>query len=495
MKRQNINVRSLAEFSMESGDLRAAMMMLDRMQDGMHGHKMLQGGYPAGYKSEVSVSLDVEVDGVPLRVVGRIDGLNLGGEPPLIDEIKTTQRDPSMIGEMDFPVHWAQAEIYAHIVCVQHQLPRAIVRLSYYNLNGSCQMFEHEHTAKELREIFLGYARPYAEWLKALAEWQGISLPTQSALAFPFAQYREGQRDMAANAYVAIREKKNLLVQAPTGIGKTAGALFPAIKALGEGQTSRIFYLTARTTTRAVAEQTIERMRQEGLRIRSLTLTAKEKMCLYPGERCSPDLCERARGYFDKRRAAIMEALGIERLTRDAIEQLAERHEVCPFELSLDLSEISDVVIGDYNHAFDPRVKLKRFFLDKGDYCLLIDEAHNLIDRSREMLSSSIDQRMFSALRRDLGRLLGKRHPLYACLTELIDAFNALREQYDQPTMEQEPPISLTEPLKQFAADVAPMVEGGSPALVDAYFAALGYLRACEMFDGSYRTLIEPSEK
>ncbi len=494
MKRQSINVRSLAEFALESGDLSATMMMADRMQDGMQGHKMLQGGYPPGYKSEVWVTLDAEAEGVPLTVQGRIDGL-LMGDVPLIDEIKTTRRDPNRIFENEFPAHWAQAEIYAHMVCEKYGTASAQVRLTYFNLNGTCRQFTHDRSAEELRYAFEGYAAPYARWLKSVAEWQGVSLPSLADLKFPFEEYRDGQMDMAEQIYASIGEGRAALIQAPTGIGKTAAALFPCVKALGEGKISRIFYLTARTTTRAVAEATIEKMRDRGLRIRSLTLTAKDKVCLYPGERCSPELCPRARGYFDKRRDALTEALQMERLTPDAISALADRHELCPFELSLDLSELSDVVICDYNHAFDPKVKLKRFFLDKGDHALLVDEAHNLVGRASDMLSATLSLRQMGGLAREVTRALDSGHALALTLSALCGALTELREQHDQPVMETEPPQALGEAALRFTHAAQDLLMEPIEGLVDGYFAALDYLRAQDSYDEHYRTLIQPDER
>ncbi len=493
-----INVRALAEFALEGGDLAMDRQLMDRMQDGIKGHQTVQGGYPAGYKSEVAVRLDCEVDGIALCVRGRIDGLLMAdGEWPLVDEIKTTQRDVQAISEDDYPVHWAQAEMYAHMVCEKHGLPGARVRLTYYNLSGAMARFERGFDAAVLAVKFLAYARPYARWLRAVGEWIGRSRPTITALGFPFDGYRSGQREMAANAFYALREGKCLLAEAPTGIGKTAAALFPALKALGEGLVDKAFYLTARTTTRAVAEGTLERMRGRGLVLRSVTLTAKEKLCLRPGERCSPETCDRARGYYDRRRAALYEGLSMERLARPDIEALAERHGLCPFELSLDLSEIADVIICDYNHAFDPRVRLKRFFLDGGDYALLIDEAHNLPDRVRAMLSAELNQRDFESLRREVGKLIGRKG-LYRALGALIRAFKAIREAHDEPEMELSPPEALEVALGRFTEAAQRVFDDDGPhlpALTDGYFAALSYLRALELYGDSYRTLIAPHGK
>ena len=494
-----LSVRAVVEFALERGDLAFDMQMIDRMQDGLKGHKQVQGDYPKDYQAEVPVRLDMNIEGVDLSVSGRIDGLLLrDGECPLIDEIKTTRRDISMINEDDYPVHWAQAECYAYMICEQYDLPMARVRLTYYQMSGEQVRFERSFLREPLRARFVSYATPYALWAKQLDGYLSERNKSIRELSFPFDAFRKGQRDFSANTYIALREGKNLLAQAPTGTGKTLAVLFPAIKALGEGLAARAFYLTARTTTRALAESAIEKMREGGLHLRSVTLTAKDKMCLHPMEKCSPETCDRARGYYDRRRDALKEGLTLQTLKRADIEALAERHCLCPFELSLDLCEIADVIICDYNHAFDPRVKLKRFFMDGGDYALLIDEAHNLIDRAQSMLSATLSQRAFEDLRRETGKVLGRKSAIYRRLTTLIAAFKAIRAESDAPRMEDLPPESLIKPLQKFSEAASALFlepHGLGQILVDGFFSALSYLRAAEGYDEHDKTLIEPDGK
>ena len=337
--RNRVSVRALAEFALESGDLTREADALNRMLEGAEGHRMLQSAYADGFKSEVGISLTAQVGGQALTIYGRIDGLNERTDPPIVEEIKTTRLTPSAIRENDFPVHWAQAELYAHMLAAKRGYGAVRLRLVYLNLNGDRARFEREYDADELEALFRRYAQPYVEWLGRLDEWRIASRPTMQALKFPFGSYREGQRDMASAAYRAIKAKKNLMVSAPTGIGKTAAALFPAIKALGEELITHIFYLTARGTQRRAAEDALERMRAGGLTIRSVAITAKEKACPFQGVPCDPAACPRAVGYYDRRREALVEALSLFKLDEEAIARHAEKWSMCPFELSLDLSE------------------------------------------------------------------------------------------------------------------------------------------------------------
>lgn len=495
--KDRVSVRTLAEFALEGGDLFREAGALDRMLEGAQGHRMRQSAYADGTKSEVGISLTAEVSGWPLTLYGRIDGLNERLDPPVVEEIKTTRLAPNMIRENDFPVHWAQAELYAHMLAAKRGYHRVAVRLVYLNLSGEESCYERTYGAEDLARQFLRCAEPYVRWLRHLDEWQRISRPTIQAMAFPFGSYREGQRDMAAAAYRAIRARKNLLVSAPTGIGKTAAALFPAVKALGEGLVTHIFYLTARGTQRRAAEDALERMRAGGLVIRSVAITAKEKACPFQGIPCDPAACPRAVGYYDRRRDALTEALTLSRLDEQKIADHAEKWSMCPFELSLDLAEQADVVICDYNYAFDPRVRLKRFFLDKGEYALLIDEAHHLPERAREMLSARVAQKDFAALRKAL-KADEIARPAYEALFDILKAMKKLALECEDPSALEEPPEGLYQPMADFLEAARPLLSEGLAAhdqLFNRYFEALDYLRVADAFGKDYRALVEPDGK
>lgn len=495
-KAVRVNVRALVEFALEGGDLWADMQLTERMREGQIAHMAIQQKYPEGWESEVTVRHDENVLGVDLAIFGRMDGFwDRGeGEIPVIEEIKSTRvRNPERIGQDAYPVHWAQAHIYAYIVCRQKKCEYVEVRLTYQSVDGPRVTYTRTFSEDRLTELFLSYAMPYAQWVALLQGWEEKSRPTMRALKFPYSGYREGQRDMAANAYKAIKNGRILLCQAPTGIGKTSAALFPAIKAVGEGLTQRIFYLTARTTARRAAEDALDRMRERGLRARSVTLTAKEKICFMQGARCHPDECPYAAGYYDKRRGALTEAVGMERFGRAEIELLAREYEVCPFELSLDLCETADVIICDYNYVFDPVVHLKRFFDgSKCECALLIDEAHNLASRAREMLSAELKYADLLALRRAVARADGDKSDLYKATAALIKEMRALCKPLEGPSAESEPPSSLYGPVDDFVEACREKMGQMEyhEQLLECYFAALDYQRACDAFDGNYKALL-----
>ena len=500
--RLRINVRALAEFYFEGGDLMSGRGMTQRMLEGTRGHQRAQSQYEAGWQSEVPVRLELARRGLPLLLHGRMDGLLLDGDDSIVEEIKTTLGDVTAMTGEEYPVHWAQAEIYAAMLAAREALNRVRVRLRYVNLAGGEALFTRDYARERLEERLETYLSPMLDWLERVMAWQTVSRPTMRGLSFPFDGYRPGQREMAANVYVALRDGKNLLCQAPTGIGKTAAALFPALIALGEGKIGRVFYLTARTTGRAAALQALDRMRARGLRARCVVISAKDAACPMAERDCRPEVCPLARGYYDRRRAALVEALGMETLDAAAIAALAARHDLCPFELSLDLSENADVVLCDYNYVFDPRVKLQRFFTGKSDAALLIDEAHNLAARARDMLSDSLSARLMRELRRDAGKEAGRKHPVYAALTALLNEMKALRSSLPENSpgeARSELPEALAEAAQRFVEAAGAAFEERSwachRALSDGFFAALDFARTASVYDEHFRTLILPEGK
>ncbi len=490
-----VNVRTLAEVYYEAGDLFADLNRIDRMQEGLKGHLMVQSAYSKDYKAEVPVRLECTVEGVDLIVQGRVDGLILTEDACTVEEIKTTRMPPETISDNDYPVHWAQAEIYAYIVTTKNNLPAATVRLVYASLTGARASFTRIYTHEKLKTLFETYASVYAGRVFMMDSWKHASLPTMRDLPFPFESYRAGQREMATRAYLAIRDKKKLLIEAPTGIGKTAAALFPAIKALGEGLAETVFYLTARSTGRKAAENALELMRQKGLSVRSVSITAKKKACPMMEMRCDPEICPYANGYFDRQREAILRSYEREAWSDEEIRALSEEHCLCPFELSLALSETADVVICDYNYVFDPAVRLRCFFDRKGSYILLIDEAHNLVPRARDMYSADLGDKEISELRREVGREDGRKSPLYLALTHLYHALSKDAEN----ELSTELPGEFLNSVKAFIEEAKPFLSYPSPyrgKLADVFFKANGFVRASDDFDEeTHRTLIMPEGK
>ncbi len=396
-----VQVRELVEFVLRRGGLGGEREFVgrDRSLAGIRGHQWVQRSRAAGYRKEVALSHDIETEDLVLRVQGRIDGLMVQPQEALIEEIKTVQRAWDGVAD---PLHWAQAKCYAWIYAHQEGLREVAVRLTYLELRSGKQTELLERFVfEELSGFFEALTAEYLEWLREQRRWQAARDASIQLLAFPFSRYRQGQREMAVAVYRSIKEGGRLFLEAPTGVGKTMSVLFPAVKAMGEGKLERIFYLTARTVGRTVAERALAELRAAGLRLRSLTLTAKEKVCVLQGQPCDTQICPLASRYYDRRKAAMREVLACMDINRSVLEAAGQRHQVCPFELSLDVSSWVDAVICDYNYAFDPKVYLRRHFSDKpADYAFLVDEAHNLVDRAREMFSAGLDSSEVSEVSR-----------------------------------------------------------------------------------------------
>ncbi|MFN8413446.1 MAG: PD-(D/E)XK nuclease family protein [Anaerolineales bacterium] len=400
-----VSVRSLVEFVLQSGDLTAGgFQRRDRAQAGTQGHKLVQRSRPEGYQAEVEIAYQIPDSEPPLEVRGRIDGLYANQEPVIIEEIKTTTLSLNLVTENHNPLHWGQAQCYAYMYARQYQMNGICIHLTYYHLDSKKEKtFERYFTLDELETFFHNLITVYLNWHRKVSAWQIKRDQSIQQFEFPYDEYRLGQRDMAVAVYKAIRENEYLYVQSPTGVGKTIATLFPAVKALGQGLANKIFYLTAKTPGRLVAEKALDDMRQSNLELKSVTLTAKEKICFCPPVNCDPEVCVFARDYFSKAKKALEEFDQHQTFTRPVIEEISRRHEICPFEFSLDLALWADCIICDYNYVFDPRVYLHRFFdFSTEDYVFLVDEAHNLPERARSMYSAELDKRTVLDLQRTL---------------------------------------------------------------------------------------------
>lgn len=405
-------VRRLVEFLLRTGSIDSRFTGFDRANEGARIHRRLQrtaSKEREGYQAEVALRQEYLCDGITYTLEGRADGIFTRDGVAVIEEIKTTTRPTPDITENHAPEHWAQGEIYAAIYALQNQLPQATVQLTYFQVDEEqIVRFERTYTAAELDGIVQDLLHKYATWARFAAEWKEKSRSALRKLTFPFESYRPGQRAMITEVYKVCRDGGQLLCQAPTGIGKTMSVLFPALKALGSGVAGPVFYLTARGTTRTAAESALNLLRtaDPGLPLRSVTLTAKDKICLCETRECTPEACPYANGYYDRIKDALWDALqdSTGMLNADLLQLYARKHTVCPFELGLDLALWSDVIIGDYNYLFDPVVRLQRFFESKGEYLFLIDEAHNLPDRARTMHSATLDKASFYHAKKSLGK-------------------------------------------------------------------------------------------
>lgn len=395
LQQVRISVRNLVEFLLRSGDIDNRMshgMQMNAMQEGMRIHKKLQRAMGSSYSPEVPLKMDVLTERYVLTIEGRADGIFTKEDLPCIDEIKGVYQD---VTKMEAPasVHLAQAKCYAYIYASQHDLEEIGIQMTYCDLDTEeVQRFYTRYGFAELRDWFDALMKEYQKWADFQYEWHQRSIASIKNLEFPFA-YRPGQRELAADVYRTILRKKNLFIQAPTGTGKTMSVLFPAVRAIGEGQGEKIFYLTAKTITATVAMETFSIFRAHGYRGKIVQITAKEKLCKCETPECNPNACPYAKGHFDRVNDAVFDLLQKEDcFSRDVLLDQADNYMVCPFELCLDVSSWSDVIVGDYNYVFDPTVYLKRFFAEgnKGDYLFLVDEAHNLVERGRQMYSQRL---------------------------------------------------------------------------------------------------------
>lgn len=389
-----ISVRNLVEFILRNGDLVSGSGTSDKeaMLKGSRLHRKIQKQMGSHYQPEVSLKKDTEYADLILRVEGRADGIFLQDEQFCIDEIKGVYKKLELMEEPVL-VHRAQALCYAWIYLDAHDLEKIDIQMTYAHLDTEViKRFRETLTRAELKQWYEELTDSYHKWLAYQIEWRKKRNESMENLEFPFA-YRKGQREMVSGIYHAISKKEQIFIQAPTGVGKTMSAVFPAVRAIGQGMAETVFYLTARTITRTVAQDAFEILRDRGLLFKVITITAKEKLCFCDKPECDPEKCPYAKGHYDRINDAVYELWTTEQsFDRETLLRHAQKWQVCPFEMSLDLAIWMDGVICDYNYVFDPNVCLKRFFGENvaGNYLFLIDEAHNLVDRGREMYSASI---------------------------------------------------------------------------------------------------------
>ncbi|MBQ3156668.1 MAG: hypothetical protein IJB81_07040 [Clostridia bacterium] len=433
METIRIAVRTLVEFTLHGADIRPGGSLQD-MQEGMLGHKARQSLLGEGWTAEVPLGLTVPVEDedAELHISGRMDAFCEEAEIPVIEEIKLWQhREPPLA---PFDAHQMQAVCYGHMLCLERGVGQVIVRVAYVDRRGKVRgQFDTLLTAEECKAQFLSLLEPYLRRMRLIRRHRRERDASLRHLRFPFGSYRPGQREMAVQVYTAIRLGRRLFASMPTGTGKSAASLFPALKALGEGLTGQVYYLTARTTQRQGPLEALRLMRGQPLHLWTLTLDAKDKQC--PDKTlCHPDFCPRAKGHFLRDHAAIEEMLETDDWSPEAIRQMADKHCLCPFEFSLSLAEIADLTICDYNYALDPAVHIQRIFDKTANVTLLIDEAHNLLSRLRDMLSGWVDGGRIRRLRTQVGKAAGRKHALYKAMTEVLKALDDLPVPVDEST-------------------------------------------------------------
>ena len=487
-----ISVRDLVEFVLRSGDIDnrkgGGLGEKEAMQEGSRIHRKIQGKMGSAYRAEVPLGITLPGDGYTLTVEGRADGIFTEQDTVWIDEIKSMYRDPDTLKEA-IPVHLAQAKCYAHIYALQHGLDEIGVQMTYCSLETEeIRRFREMLPTKELSGWFQEVTDAYRKWAEFQRDWRELRRASIQGLEFPY-PWRAGQKKLAMDVYRTILRKKNLFLQAPTGTGKTLSTVYPAVKAVGEGLAERIFYATAKTITRTVAEEAFSVLRGNGLRLKTLTLTAKEKVCPCGEMVCNPDACPRAKGHFDRVNDAVFEMLNAaDAFDRDVILQQAEKWRVCPFEMSLDVSLWCDAVICDYNYIFDPRAKLKRFFSEgRGEYLFLVDEAHNLVDRGREMFSAALYKEDFLEGKRAVEEHSRKlTRALERCNAWLLD----LKRESTELKVHEDVGIfpvylmNLCGQIEEVLEKLADTEAG--ERMLELYFSARSFLEVCDRLDDSY---------
>lgn len=506
MYQLKISVRNLVESMLMTGDIGSEMRFLspERAEEGSRVHRLHQERRLAEeplYHREFYLKTEFDFDDIKVTVDGRADGI-LPGQ--YIEEIKSTYLSAEALAEYNNPLHWAQLKFYGLMYLKQQDLDEIQLKLTYFNIDTEQLYSIDKQYSKDELEIFAGEVlESYVELKRLYFRWKEKRDQSIVFSDFPFADYRPGQREMAVNVYGTIRDKKQIFVQAPTGIGKTISAIFPAVKALREGRTDRIFYLTPKGTGKQIGEESVGLLRQGGAKLRSLTLTSKEKICFMDEVRCEADHCPYAKGYYDKVHGAMKDLLSSEdSMSREVLENYAQKHQVCPFEYSLDLSLYADIIIGDYNYAFDPRVYLKRFFDEKREQItFLVDEAHNLLDRARSMFSAEIAATAFEELsdgfrRIDVGiaNKAGKVSDELRALQEALpEAGRIMTEDYDplilkavegfrgacEKYLQDEEKVAQKEKNKERDQRI-------QEALMDTYFNSLAFTRIAELYGHGY---------
>lgn len=501
-----ISVRSLVEFVLKNGDIDSRRMTSankDAMLAGGRIHRKIQKSKGALYQAEVPLSFCMQKsigdDELNITVDGRADGIFEEDGLTWIDEIKGVYRNLDAIEEPEL-LHMAQASCYAYFYGVMYDLEEVGVQITYCNIETEIiKDFREVKKVEDLEYWFNNIVDEFLKFKKFQVEHEKLRNASAKALEFPY-EYRKGQKELAIACYRTLVRERKIFLEAPTGIGKTLATVFPAVKAIGEEKGQKIFYLTAKTITRTVAEKTIELLRDKGLKLSAITLTAKEKLCVLDKPSCNPDECPRAKGHFDRVNDALYDMICNEScITKETVEDYAARYQLCPYEFSLDISLFTDAIICDYNYAFDPDVRLRRYFGEgeAGEYFLLIDEAHNLVNRAREMFSCEVVKEDFLEVRKLL-----KERPDLEKLVKRINKVNSVLLEYKRS----EGLVGNVELLEDFNNLILPMdnlkseferlFEKNIPLpdderVLDLYFEARKFVDTSMLFDDCYRAYSE----
>ncbi|WP_244816310.1 ATP-dependent DNA helicase [Caballeronia sp. Lep1P3] len=476
-----VAVRALCEFTAKQGDLDLRFTPTPTAQEGMAGHVAVTNRRSAGYLKEIALSANYG----PLCVRGRADGFDPAANR--LEEIKTHRGKLESMPQNHRHLHWAQARVYGHLMCRKLGLESIEIALVYFDIVDQTEsVLAETQTAAALKEHFDRQCERFIAWAEQEMRHRADRDASLSALAFPHDAFRPGQRALAEAVYRAAMSQRCLVAQAPTGIGKTVGTLFPLLKAWSAQQLDKIYFLTAKSAGRQLALDaltTLGARASEPLRV--VELVARDKSCEHPDRSCHGDSCPLARGFYDRLPAARAAALERAHLDRASVADTAREHAVCPYYLSQELSRWADVIVGDYNYYFDTSAML--FALAEANrwrVAVLVDEAHNLVDRARGMYSATLDQAAFSAMRRAAPPVFGKT------LARVARSFSdASRDQHAAGigyAAHAEPPAKLLTALGQAVSSMtetlAEQPDVFTPDVLRFYFDAVHFTRIAERF-------------
>jgi len=498
-----ISVRNIIEFVHRYGDIVSSTMGTSpaRMEEGTRAHVKVQKERvkeDSSYEKEQYLKYVISFDDIRFTVDGRADGMVMG---KYIEEIKSTYAPLEDVDEDYNRLYWAQVMFYGFMYMEEHKTENILLLLTYYNLDTEVtKTFERTYSYEELKTYVTETIEEYLKYVREDARWKKERNASLKEMQFPFLNYRTGQRDLAVDVYRTIRQGGKLFAKAPTGIGKTISTLFPAVKAIAEGEADRIFYLTAKGTLKTVAEEAVEIIKNKGGSVKFLTITSKEKICLNDEVNCNPDKCTFAEGHYDRINECILDILKNERsYSKEMILSYAKKYRVCPFELSLDLTYFSDLIICDYNYVFDPRVYLRRFFEDvRENYIFLVDEAHNLVDRSRDMYSAVLSKDMIMEAKKAGDKFSYLKRSLTKINKRFIEMRKVLEETDGKQTyfgVADELIFVLKDFLMAFEIFQKEVREDfeGRDKILDLFFAVNSFLNISELYNDGYMTYEENS--
>ncbi len=503
MDKIKLSVRELIGYVYKSGDIGGDSISVERALEGTRIHKLLQSQMDENYKKEYYLKHEFNYMNIDFVVEGRADGIIIEENEITIDEIKSTYKTLDTIDENYNFSHIAQALCYGYFYCVNESINSAVVQLRYCNIDTEeTKTIRKNYTIDELTKFFYELIDKYLEWAELRIEHYVSKRITIDEMVFPFENYRQGQRNLLVAVYQTINNKKKLFAQAPTGIGKTISVLFPSIKALNSNNNSKIYYLTAKSSTKQMAEDTISKLLNRGLKLRTTIITAKEKICCNDTFNCDAEICPYARDYYSRINDVLLTAMKSEYMyNRDYIEKLAKKYTVCPFELSLELGYSSDAVVCDYNYYFDPRVAFQREdFMDNTNDILLIDEAHNLEDRTRNMYSCELIKEKYYEVYKEIKSVSFLDKDIQKSLKNINSEFVSLKKEFDDTEERKnkllsEEPSKLLKSLRSFVEKTEKWMNDkkgyNNEKLEELFFESMFFIKLSELYDENFCYYLE----